>query len=231
MHVERNRDGGYRSDMSTNSHDRSMLAASVRAFRRKAGLTLQQLSERTGMSVSMLSKLENGSASISYDKLCILSSGLDVSLTEMISGEIKTADRLPKSASARRAYSHADQGLVEDTSNYRYLYVCNELAAKQMTPFVVDVRARRLTEFGPLVSHFGEEFIFVIQGKLLVVTESYAELTLEQYGSVYLDSTMKHAYLNVAEGETRILCVCWPAIESVPQFLANLTDRQHADEL
>ena len=49
--------------------------AMVRAVREQRGWTLAEVSERTGLSVSTLSKVENDKMSLTYDKLSRISKG------------------------------------------------------------------------------------------------------------------------------------------------------------
>lgn len=53
----------------------------VRAFRRQAGMTVSDLAKRTGLSLGMLSKIENGNISPSLSTLQSLSHALSVPLT------------------------------------------------------------------------------------------------------------------------------------------------------
>jgi transcriptional regulator with XRE-family HTH domain len=53
----------------------------VRAFRAKAGMTVAELSKRTGLSIGMLSKIENGNTSPSLTTLQSLSHALNVPVT------------------------------------------------------------------------------------------------------------------------------------------------------
>ena len=56
----------------------------IRSVRRRLGLTLSDVSGRTGLAVSTLSKLEKGNMSLSYDKLMLLSKGLGVDMAELL---------------------------------------------------------------------------------------------------------------------------------------------------
>ena len=56
----------------------------IRAMRKRAGLTLAELSTRTGLAVSTLSKLEVGNVSLSYDKLMLISKGLEIDMAELL---------------------------------------------------------------------------------------------------------------------------------------------------
>jgi hypothetical protein len=73
--------------------------------------------------------------------------------------------------------------------------MCPDLSKKKMIPVFGRVRARTLEEFGELLRHAGEEFIFVLTGRVEVITEFYEPVTLEPGQCVYIDSGMGHAYL------------------------------------
>ena len=80
-----------------------------------------------------------------------------------------------------------------------------------------------MEEFGDLVRHSGEEYIYVIDGRIEVHTEFYDPVVLEEGESIYLDSQMGHAYV-VADGceEATVLGVCSSADESLMSSLMNL---------
>ena len=59
------------------------IGTSIRRFRKDRGLTLKQLSRRTGLSVSLLSQIERAESSASVSSLYKLSAALDVRLTEL----------------------------------------------------------------------------------------------------------------------------------------------------
>jgi transcriptional regulator with XRE-family HTH domain len=57
--------------------------AVVRAVREQRGWTLAEVSERTGLSVSTLSKVENDKMSLTYDKLSRISKGLAIDIGQL----------------------------------------------------------------------------------------------------------------------------------------------------
>src|SRR5215468_8058084 len=73
--------------MSTNPREQGAGPSpgeSIRLLRKRLGLTLSQVGERTGLAVSTLSKLEQGHASLSYDKLMALSKAFGVEMSELL---------------------------------------------------------------------------------------------------------------------------------------------------
>jgi transcriptional regulator with XRE-family HTH domain len=180
-----------------------MLVARIRELRRARGWSLSVLSERSKIAVSTLSKIENNSLSLTYDRLCAVAEAFQMSLSEFLAGPDKAAP--VDGASARFVLERRGTGELVDTPGYLYEYLCTGLRTKQIVPTLSKVKARTLREFGGLLSHPGEEFVFVVKGKIEVHTEIYSPERLEAGDSLYLDSRMGHAYLNAADGETIIL--------------------------
>ncbi len=65
-----------------------------------------------------------------------------------------------------------------------------------------------MEEFGDWVRHPGEEFAYVLDGRVDFYTEYYAPLRLAPGDSVYFDSNMGHAYIAVGDDVSRVLSVC-----------------------
>jgi transcriptional regulator with XRE-family HTH domain len=183
----------------------STLGLRLSEIRRSRDLTLKELSTRTGIPVSTLSKVQNNQATLSYENLVKLSVGLDVDVGEFFRhhpSELRTA---------RRTIERKDQGRRGQSERYAFEILATELARKRMVPGILIVSATSLEEIGGLSRHEGEEFIYVLSGTLLLYTEFYEPATLRAGDSAYIDSTMGHAYVAVRKGKeapARILAVC-----------------------
>ena len=103
-----------------------------------------------------------------------------------------------QAVTARRSLGDVDKAVRVTTPNYDYYYLCTELRRKRMIPVITKIRASSREEFGDLVRHAGEEFIYVLKGRIVVHTEFYDPVTLNERQSIYIDSGMGHAYLTAA---------------------------------
>ena len=92
-----------------------------------------------------------------------------------------------------------------------------------MIPILTRIRAKSAEEFGELVRHSGEEYIYVLKGAIKVLTEFYDPVVLNGGESIYLDSNMGHAYVT-AEGcdEAVVLGVCSSTDEGLIHSLMSL---------
>jgi transcriptional regulator with XRE-family HTH domain len=198
--------------------------AAVKALRRKHGWTLAEVSRRTGLPTSTLSKIENDKMSLTFDKLARLSSGLQIDISALFRGA--NGEDAHSGASGRRSIVRAGEGKAIETKNYLHLYPAWELLNKKIIPIVAELRARSLEEFGELIRHPGEEYAFVLEGEVELHTSLYAPVRLKTGDSIYFDSGMGHAYIAVGDGPCRVLSLC-----SAPetQLIAASAGQPHAD--
>ena len=115
------------------------------------------------------------------------------------------------------------------TPDYDYYHLCTELRRKRMIPVVTKIRARSAEQFGDLVRHSGEQFLFVPSGRVEVQTEFYDPVTLEPRQSLYIDSSVGYAYL-AADGceEPQVLAVMSSAEEELMKSLPTIHHGQLA---
>lgn len=202
--------------------DRPMLGHLLRDLRARNGWTLKEMSEQTGIPVSTLSKVEHDRLTLTYDKLLQVSEGLKISLSELFADTtVARADTEP-AVTARRSIGHLDDAVRVNTKNYDYSFLCPELRLKRMIPVHCRIRARSLAEFGELVTHSGEEYIYVLEGAIAVHTAFYDPVILKAGESHYVDSTMGHAYVAHGCDEATVLAVCSSADEALMDSLLEL---------
>ena len=198
--------GEARRDQPLPARSVARPGAALKALRRRHGWTLAEVSQRTGLPTSTLSKIENDKMSLTFDKLARVSAGLQIDISTLFSGA-NGADG-PLSASGRRSIARAGEGKAIETRNYSHLYPAWDLLNKSIIPIVAELRARSLEEFGELIRHPGEEYAYVLEGEVDLYTSLYAPVRLKAGDSIYFDSGMGHAYIAASEGPCRVLSLC-----------------------
>lgn len=203
---------------------RPTLGSLLRGLRLRNRWTLKEMSERTGIPLSTIAKVEHDRLTLTYDKLLQLSQRLNIRMSDLFS----EADGEPGAPiTARRSIGRLGDAIRVNTPNYDYYYMCPELRRKRMVPTVTRVHARSIEEFGELVHHPGEEYIYVLQGPVEIHTEFYEPVVLETGESIYIDSTMGHAYvLPKGRDEALLLGICSSADDDLMDSLLAL----HAED-
>ena len=213
-----------RRNLTPSKPRRPTLGSLLRGLRLRNHWTLKEMSERTGIPLSTLAKVEHDRLTLTYDKLLQLSQRLNLRMSDLFS-EADDAGDAP--ITARRSIGRLSDAIRVNTPNYEYFYMCPELRRKRMVPTVTRVRAKSIEEFGELVHHPGEEYIYVLEGPVEIHTEFYEPIVLQTGESIYIDSTMGHAYV-AAPGHdgALVLGVCSSADDDLMDSLMAL----HGDE-
>lgn len=177
----------------------------VRALRTERGWTLQELSERSGLAISTISKAERGIIALTYDRLSLLANGFGVDMSAFFSDSGESF--VPGSVAVARKGEFERQ----ETPNYVYEMLFTEVWNKSMRPMMGTLKARERHEFDEFVRHGGQEFLTVLEGAVTVHLEGRAPIRLGVGDSMYFDSAVGHLYASDGERDARILVVCTPA--------------------
>lgn len=185
----------------------SALGQRLRSLRKERQWTIAAVSKMTGLAASTISKVENGQLSLTYDKLVQLAAGLSLDIAEFFSAPPSAAS--PRGGvMTRRSVGRKEEGSHISALGYEYWYLNTDIAKKIMIPILGETRFQSIDQFGELISHPGEEVIYVIEGRMAVHTEFYTPTILNPGETIYLDSSMGHAYLAYECEVCRFLCVC-----------------------
>jgi len=184
----------------TNKNDD--LGQRLRRIRIDKGWTLKDVSERTGVARSTLSKIENGQMSPTYDVLQKITRGIDLDIVELFD------QRRQNAAFGRRSVTPKGEGKPHRTATYDFEVLATDLSQKHILPFKARIRARSLDDFPGWVRHEGEEFLCVLSGAVQVFTEFYAPVTLGVGDSTYFDSKMGHAVVSSSKEDAEVIWIC-----------------------
>ena len=173
------------------------IASRVKALRKKNGWRLHDLSEKTGISVATLSKLENGKTKLNFSTVNKLAQGIGVAVTDLTSpGLAHTKDT---------TMTLGGGGVVFETRDVDYEVLCADYTGGNQGYAKLSVKARTLDPNLPWHRHPGKEFIYVLKGILVLHTEDREQITLKSGDSLLFDSSIGHHYISAGRGETQLL--------------------------
>ncbi len=179
------------------------VGSAVRKLRLSKELTLADLSTRSGIPLSTLSKLELGQIALNYDKLVRLCRALEVDLEKTMFAEAQSAP----TGSGRRSVTRAGGGDPRPFGPHHGHAAAADLLSKSVSPIVLDLVVAELAVHGPLQHLQGEAFAMVLSGSVRMLSEIYAPLELASGDSVYFDGRIGHAFLAGGGGPARLLLV------------------------
>lgn len=198
---------------------RESIGGLMRDIRKRRKMTLEQLSELTGISVSSLSRIENTRLGMTIEKVEKLADALGV-VPEMFVSRARPLEKLPP---ADRTHGRGSGGrFIVDRSRrrtanrYRELsidYLFEGSAERAMDCMHLTVQAISVWE-SEFVRHPGEKIIYVIKGEAVVYCEKRAPLILESGDALYMDGGVWHSVVGGNGQPAELLVTAFPGPES-----------------
>jgi transcriptional regulator with XRE-family HTH domain len=209
--------------MDTNSHPSRKAATKndvgrrLKSIREDLKLTLSDVSKRTGISLSTLSKIENGHTKLRFEQLILISERLAVPATAFL------ADQKRELPPGRHAVGRSENLDEHSVAGIKFEVLCGDLKQKRNIFWKVTVPTATLSEFGPLHSHPGEEFVYVLDGTLELHTDLYEPFILKKGDSFQFDSSVGHGYVKHGKKDAVLLMS-----NTVPEMASSdLSDLSH----
>lgn len=184
--------------MAGNAEQLGLIALRIKDLRDIAGLTTAQVAEKTGISLEEYEAYETGTRDFSFSHLFNIAEALGVDISDLLTGES------PKLHGY--VLTRAGQGLkFNRREQYVYHHLAYNFRDKLAEPFIVTVAEDEAGAEKQAHSHEGQEFDYVLSGKLKIVLGGN-DLYLQAGDSIYYNSALPHV-MYALEGECRFIAV------------------------
>jgi transcriptional regulator with XRE-family HTH domain len=182
--------------------DRASFGKRLRQTRNQLGWPLQRVADASGVSVTTISRAERGQIALGYDNISALSHALNMDM-----GALFSAEREKVAPFEGPVVTRAGAGVMYDGLTVSYEFLSTTAPGKQMSPVIATINLRKITSQAEFVRHDGEEFIYVVSGKLEAHFETGKVVKLSRGDSMYFDSRVGHAYISTGRQLARIVGV------------------------
>ena len=175
------------------------VANRLKGLRDALGLTVSEIASACGIAEDSYVKYESGEIDIPVSTIHKIAHTYGVEITALLFGEE------PK----MKSYFVTRKGTgvsVERRNWYKYQSLAAGFSNRVMEPFLVTVEPDAGCQDVHLSSHDGQEFNYVLQGRMLIEVNG-KQLILEEGDSIYFDSEQPHGMMAL-DGEK----VCFLAI-------------------
>jgi transcriptional regulator with XRE-family HTH domain len=177
----------------------------IKEIRTNKGMSLKDVSQKSGISEEILANIEDQMVSPPLGNIIRLAKVFDVSVGEFF-GESSDSPFCIVRSDDRKTISRFAS---TDGKSYGYSYEAlgQQKKNRQMEPFLVTLTPAEVHQSDPN-QHVGEEFIFVLEGKVEVKLADNTDV-LNPGDSIYYDSNLPHIVSCHGDEPATILAVIY----------------------
>jgi DNA-binding transcriptional MerR regulator/quercetin dioxygenase-like cupin family protein len=168
------------------------LGRQLHATRVHQGLTLREVSRRTGLAISFLNSIEHGTGRPSIASLTKLARCYGSTISALTSRRIRSAGKVIQAGRYRTLPMLGEGIKVEQLAEGQWAMECQR--------FTIHPGAGSEGQY----AHEGEEFIHVLAGQFEIILDGREQYRLRPGDSTYFKSTSYHAWRNPGT-ETAVL--------------------------
>ncbi len=174
----------------------------LKKIRKQKGLSIKDLSAKTGFSAELLSQIENQTVTPQIGTIIKLARSLKTVFGTLTAEEGINTYSVVRQNERKVTSRHTSQ----QGHNYEYISLASDVKNRHMESFVVKLGPE--TPEQELSIHEGEEFIFVIDGEMKAVLGDEIEI-LSTGDSIYYFSSIPHLVTSNRKEPTYILAVIY----------------------
>ena len=164
-------------------------------LRKERGLTLNHVANETGLSVTHLSGIEKGEVIPPVAVILQLSRALEIDSGILLREELEEAGK------------QSDRDYQKRTEDYTYETLTPEARHKHLKAFKIFIDPQS-DHKGVSYQHLGEEFIYVLKGKIEVMVGENKNV-LKPGQSLHFNSSILHKLRNLSAKQAELLVVLY----------------------
>ena len=134
----------------------------VRAFRKAQGTTVAELSDVTGLSIGMLSKIENGNTSASLTTLAAIANALSIPITSFFRGY--EAEKVAVHTKAGEGVELEREGTSANPQYNLLGHIGTNSSGVIVEPYLITLTAE--SDVFPTFQHGGIETLYMLEGEV-----------------------------------------------------------------
>ena len=189
--------------------NRKRIGRKIKEFREFRQMSREDLALKANLDPLQLELIEEKGTVPSLGHLIKISRAFGVRIGTFLDDQEKIGPAIVKSGEQQSGFSFStkDESARE---HLNFFSLAQAKAGRHMEPFIVEIEPASDSDY-KLSSHEGEEFIYVLDGKVEI---NYGKevYQLEKGDSIYLDSIVAHNVHAVANQNARLLAVVYTPV-------------------
>ena len=190
------------------SNTNTIVGHKIKGLRETKNISVEEVSERSGLSVEQIVSIENEEHLPSLGPLIKIARALGVRLGTFLDDNDALGPVVCRATEREQDSSISfSNGMADARKHMEYHSLAKQKSGRHMEPFIIDIQPSEERDF-KLSAHEGEEFIFVMEGEVEIKygKETY---TLKTGDSIYYDSIVMHHVHGVPGKSAKILALVY----------------------
>lgn len=178
------------------------LGQRIRKIRKEKGVTLIELSKKTGVAQATLSRIETGTMTGTVQSHERIAEALGVGLPELYSGVDRRYEQMAVTKESERK-------VTRQTKDVKIELLTQESSKKKITPLLLTLQNNSETQ-KESNERGVEKFLYVLEGDIRVKVDK-EEYPLKSGETLYFDASFPHQYINDKAKSARLLLTVSPS--------------------
>lgn len=188
-----------------NMDKNTKFASKVKDIRERQNMSIEELSEKSGVKIEVLEAMENGEIIPSLTPLTKMARALGVRLGTFLDDAPQIGPVVVREGKPDNVYYFSGREDVTNNTGLEYHALGAGKIDRNIDPFIIDVDIE--DDEYELSSHEGEEFIYVLDGEIEVVYGK-DNFIIGKGDSIFYDSVVPH-HLHSNGQPSKILAVLY----------------------
>ena len=184
----------------------NLIGSRIKSIRESKNITLDDVSQRTGLSVRQLILIEENETLPSLAPIIKIARVLGVRLGTFMDDNQEIGPVICRKVEKPKGVSFSSE-TANSHNNLLFSPLAQSKIGRHMEPFIIDIDSASIEGY-LLSTHEGEEFIYVLEGSIEII---YGKTTyiLNQGDSIYYDSIVEHNVHASEVSKARVLAVVY----------------------
>ena len=178
------------------------LGQRIRTLRKAKGLTLVEISDKTGVAQATLSRIETGTMIGTVECHEKVAEALGIGLAELYSGVDKRYEQIARQDKESRKVTH-------HTKDVQVELLTQESSKKKITPLLLTLQGGGKTE-KESYERGVEKFVWALDGNIKIRLDQ-DEIALKPQESLYFDASLPHQISNEGQKPSKVFIAVSPS--------------------
>jgi len=179
-----------------------LIGDKLHEIRKAKKLTLTELSDKSGVQLATLSRIENKKMTGTLESHLAIAKALGIDVVELYNSVIREQKQIEVSQTNKNSevFTHNDKSSFE--------ILTKNVLSKQMMPTLIRIEEGGTTQTEQCGVN-AEKFVFVLEGSIEAMIDQQS-FKLEKHHTLYFDASLKHKFKNIGKSVAKILCISTP---------------------